>query len=151
MGLLVAFLFVWGLAALAAGFALRALPRVWRGERVPGLRRRWAGFPEINHRNHPAYTLFVTSFTVWLGALGLAELVWGIPDQPVFRTAMAVRGMRFILVGSVTVSLGSLAAIVTITFLGRPRFLVPPPHRRHPGALAPWRARRRGRRGEAGW
>lgn len=130
-----------GLFALAAdGLALRALrdlPSVWRGERLPGLPRRFStGFPEVNHRNFAAYTACMTGiaamltqlFVAWaLGAIGVASGV-------LYRLSL------FLAIAS---GLGGFLAMIAITAFGRPHWLIPPAHRTHPGALRRWwRARR---------
>jgi hypothetical protein len=123
-----------GAGFVAAGACLT--PRHWRGE------------TDLDGSRHPAW--WPLGATVWRGVVRSAAVWWPLTGLMFLGSALAYGarpGSTLETVGWVVAAvavLAGLAAHVPILLYNRPRRLVPPHLRDEPGALAEWRARRRG-------
>jgi hypothetical protein len=103
------------IVAVAALFAV-AVPKVWRGT------------SELNFEQPSLPALAVSPLLVFIG--GFASGAAG-EDSSSYDVWMSIGVLGLLCM---------LFLVVPIVWLNRPRFLVPPPQRDDPGALAEWRA-----------
>jgi hypothetical protein len=125
-----------GIVFLVAGIYLG--PRVWRGE------------TELDGSDPPA--AWPLSEVVWRGVVRSAAAWWPLWALFFFAGALAsdapsgsTRQTVGMLTGLVALLL-AFAIHIPVLLFNRPRWIVPPRLRDEPGALAEWRARRRGQR-----
>ncbi|MFC4018380.1 hypothetical protein ACFOW4_10560 [Micromonospora sp. GCM10011542] len=138
---------VGGLAVASMAIAVlfdyvRLAGRIWRGDtsRMPLMDFGWV--VAVKPRTYPSALLCVGAMTgsFALGGIGIALTLGGITSARWPGHILAV-GVVMLLTNVVLVPLNWF-----VEATGRPKFLVPPPHRGQPGSFAAARRRRQRRR-----
>jgi hypothetical protein len=111
------------------------LVRVWHGDLSAIATTR--GF--VVEANGRSYLAHAARSTAWWGGLGLILVAAALTGEP--RTGLGV-----VAVGLWLASVPLLVLQLVVNLFNRPKFLVPPPFRDDPGALAQWRLSRARRR-----
>lgn len=128
-----------GVASIAIAilfYYMRPARQIWRGDtsRMPPFDYYVL---DVAPRTYPAFLLCVGAATVGLALAGTAVAIGGLTGAD-WPRHLLLAGLILLVASVVLMPLNWFVAAT-----GRPRFLVPPPYRGHPGSSAAARSRRR--------